>query len=156
MHRTASAEEIPFACTIVTQRTVRNRLLQTQLQARHLVARIPLTLSRLRRQWCQARDHWKMEWRSVEFSDESRICLGASNDRVFVRGRPEECVQPNCLWLRHTGPTPGVMIWRAISYNSRITLVVIPNILIANLNVSLAILHMVLPFISSIQGGVFE
>ncbi|GFU56124.1 transposable element Tc1 transposase, partial [Trichonephila clavipes] len=76
-HRNASAEEIRTAVgTTLTRRTVRNRLLQEQFPARCHVARIPLTPShyRLRRQWCQTTAHWKTEWRSVVFSDESKFC----------------------------------------------------------------------------------
>ncbi|GFW30743.1 HTH_Tnp_Tc3_2 domain-containing protein [Trichonephila clavipes] len=50
------------------------------------------------------------------FSDESRLCLGSSDRHVLVRRRPEEYLQPNCLRPRHTGPTPGVRVWGAISY----------------------------------------
>ncbi|GBM95972.1 hypothetical protein AVEN_7268-1 [Araneus ventricosus] len=148
-HRTASAAEIRAAVgTTVTQRTVRNRLLDVQLRARRPVACIPLTPRhcRLRRQWCQVRAQWRAEWRSVVFSDESRFCLGASDGRVLIRRRPGERLQPNCLRPRHTGPTPGVMVWGAISYDSRSTLVVIPNTLNANLYVSLVIQPVVLPF----------
>ncbi|GBM97398.1 hypothetical protein AVEN_822-1 [Araneus ventricosus] len=98
-HRTASAAEIRAAVgTTVTQRTVTNRLLQGQLRARLSVACIPLTPNhcRLRREWCQARAHWRTEWRSVVFSDESRFCLGASDGRVLVRRRPGEHLQPTC------------------------------------------------------------
>ncbi|GBO44781.1 hypothetical protein AVEN_161774-1 [Araneus ventricosus] len=48
------------------------------------------------------------------------------------------------------------MVWGAISYDSRITLMVIPRTLNANLHVSLLIQPVVLPFINSIQGGVFQ
>ncbi|GBO37089.1 hypothetical protein AVEN_176224-1 [Araneus ventricosus] len=69
-HRTASAAEIRAEVgTTVTQRTVTNRLLQGQLRARRPVACIPPTPNhcRLRREWCQARAHWRTEWRSVVF-----------------------------------------------------------------------------------------
>ncbi|GFS52863.1 translation factor GUF1 homolog, mitochondrial [Trichonephila clavipes] len=111
---------------------------------------------RSQRQWCQARAHWRTEWRSVVLSDGSRFCLCASDVRVLVRRRPWERLQPNCLPPRRTGPTPGVMIWAAISYDSRTTLVVIPITLTANLYVSLVIQPIVLPFINSIQGKVFQ
>ncbi|GBN05641.1 hypothetical protein AVEN_115893-1 [Araneus ventricosus] len=87
-HRTASATEIRAAVgTTVTQRTVSNRLLQGQLRTRRPVACIPLAPNHyhLRHEWCQARAHWKTEWRSVVFSDERRFCLCASDDRVLVR-----------------------------------------------------------------------
>ncbi|GBM39405.1 hypothetical protein AVEN_97022-1 [Araneus ventricosus] len=74
-----------------------------------------------------------MEWRSVVFSDEIRFCLGASDGRVLVRRRPGEHLQPTRLRPRHTGPAPGVMVWGAISYDSRSTLVAIPRTLTANL-----------------------
>ncbi|GBO20097.1 hypothetical protein AVEN_178687-1 [Araneus ventricosus] len=96
-HRTASAAEIRAAVgTTVTQRTVTNRLLQGQLQARRTIACIPLTTNhcRLRREWCRARAYWRKGWRSVVFSDESRFCLGASDGRVLVRRRPGERLQP--------------------------------------------------------------
>ncbi|GFX56692.1 hypothetical protein TNCV_494401 [Trichonephila clavipes] len=50
---------------------------------------IPLTPSHchLLRQWCQARAHWRMKWRSAVFSDEIRFCLGASDDH----GRSLHC-----------------------------------------------------------------
>ncbi|GBM71249.1 hypothetical protein AVEN_130473-1 [Araneus ventricosus] len=90
-YRTESAAEIRAAVgTKVTQRTVTTRLLQGQLRARRLVARIPLTPDhcRLRREWCQARVHWRTEWRSVVCSDQSRFCLGASDGHLLVRRKP--------------------------------------------------------------------
>ncbi|GBN99014.1 hypothetical protein AVEN_29717-1, partial [Araneus ventricosus] len=126
-------------------------------QARRPVACISTTPNhcRLRREWCQAGAHWRTEWRSVVFSNESRFCLGASDGRMLVR-RPGERLQPTCLRPRHTGPTPGVMVWRAISYDSRSTLVVTPRTLTADLYVRLVIQSVVLSFMNSIQGGVFE
>ncbi|GBM66194.1 hypothetical protein AVEN_55165-1 [Araneus ventricosus] len=107
---------------------------------------------RLRREWCQARAHWRKELRSVVFSKESRFCLGASDGRVLVRRRLSERLQLTCLRPRHTGRTPGVMVWGANSYDSRSTLVVIPRTLTANLYVSLVIQPVVLLFMNSIQG----
>ncbi|GBL78201.1 hypothetical protein AVEN_42769-1 [Araneus ventricosus] len=60
--RTASAAEIRAAVgTTVTQRTVKNRLLQGLLRATRSVACIPLTPNhcRLRCEWSQARAHWR-------------------------------------------------------------------------------------------------
>ncbi|GBN32295.1 hypothetical protein AVEN_69803-1 [Araneus ventricosus] len=48
------------------------------------------------------------------------------------------------------------MVWGAISYDSRSTLVVIPRTLTANLYVSLVIQPVLLPFMNSIQGSVFQ
>ncbi|GBM88383.1 hypothetical protein AVEN_149440-1 [Araneus ventricosus] len=158
-HRTASEAEIRAAVgTTVPQRTVTNRLLQGQLRARRPVAYIPLTPNhcRLRREWCEARAHWRTEWISVVFSDESRFCLGAIDGRVLVKRKPGERLQPTCLRPRHTGPTPGVMVWGAISYDSSSTLMAIPRTLTANLYVSLVIQPVVLPFMNIIKGSVFQ
>ncbi|GFW40040.1 uncharacterized protein TNCV_5117231 [Trichonephila clavipes] len=98
---TASATKIRTAVdTTVTQRTVKNRILQGQLRARSLVVCILLTprRCRLRRWWCQDGAHW---WRTVMFSDESRFCFGVNNGRVFVRGRPVERLPPYCLRPRY-------------------------------------------------------
>ncbi|GBM77573.1 hypothetical protein AVEN_186841-1 [Araneus ventricosus] len=75
---------------------------------------------------------------------------------MLVRRRPGERLQPTCLRPRHTGPTPEVMVRGAISYDSRSTLVVIPRTLTANLYISLVIQPGALPFMNSIQGGVFQ
>ncbi|GBM81631.1 hypothetical protein AVEN_82357-1 [Araneus ventricosus] len=134
-HRFASAEEIRASVgTIVTQRTVTNLLLPGQLRARRPVACIPLTPNhcRLRREWCQVRAHWRTEWRSVVFSDESRLCLGATDGRVLVRRRPGDLLQTTCLRPIHTGPTSGVMVWGAVSYEIKSTLVVTPRTLTEN------------------------
>ncbi|GBM16361.1 hypothetical protein AVEN_28321-1 [Araneus ventricosus] len=75
---------------------------------------------------------------------------------MLVRRRPGKSLQPNCLRPGHTVPTPRVMVWVAISYGSRSTLVVIPRTLTANMYVSLVIQPVVLPFMNSIQWGVFQ
>ncbi|GFW06283.1 uncharacterized protein TNCV_37571 [Trichonephila clavipes] len=165
--RTASTAEIRAAIgTTMTQRTVRICLLQEQLRARLPIACIPLTPSncRLQQQWYQARAHWRMEWRFIEFSNENRFYFGASDGLVFARRRPGECLKPNCLRPRHTGPTPGVMVWRSFSErerererdDSRSTLVVMPNALTANLCVSLVNQSIELTFLNRIKGGVFQ
>ncbi|GBM70362.1 hypothetical protein AVEN_151495-1 [Araneus ventricosus] len=130
----------------------------TSRRARRPVACIPLTPNHccLRREWCHARAHWRTEWRSVVFSDESRFCLGASDGRVLVRRRPGERLQPTCLLPGHTGSTPEIMVWGSISYDSRSILVVIPCTLTANLYVSLVIPPVMLPFMNGIQGGVLK
>ncbi|GFT13067.1 uncharacterized protein TNCV_431701 [Trichonephila clavipes] len=92
----------------------------------------------------------------IMISDESGFCLGSNEGRMLVGRRPGERLQQNCLWPRHTGPTDGVMVWREIYYDCRSTLVTIPNTLTANLHVSQATQPIVLPFMSSIQGRVFQ
>ncbi|GFX60452.1 transposable element Tcb2 transposase [Trichonephila clavipes] len=55
------------------------------------------------------------DWQKVVFRDESRFVLGTDNNRVRVWRRPV---------LRHTARTAGVMVWGAIAYDSRSTLIV--------------------------------
>ena len=61
--------------------------------------------------WCRERVDWRMEWRSVVFSDESRFCLYASDGHTRVRHRPGERHLPKCIRPRHTGLTSGFMVW---------------------------------------------
>ncbi|GBN00262.1 hypothetical protein AVEN_160125-1 [Araneus ventricosus] len=139
-HRTASAAEIRGVVgTTVTQQTVTSRLLQGR------PSQTPCSVHSTAA--CDV---------AIVFSDENRFCLGASDGRVLVQRRPGERLQPTCLRPRHTGPIPGVLVWGAISYDSRSSLVVIPRTLTANLYVSLVIQPVVLPFMNSIQGGVFQ
>ncbi|GFW14934.1 uncharacterized protein TNCV_4658951 [Trichonephila clavipes] len=48
------------------------------------------------------------------------------------------------------------MVWRAISYHRRNTLVVIPITLSANMYVSLVVQLIVLPFVNSSQRGFYQ
>ncbi|GFW90723.1 transposable element Tcb1 transposase [Trichonephila clavipes] len=61
----------------VSARTIRRRLQQSCLSARHPLFGLPLTQNhrRLHRQWCNERSMWAAEWDEVVFTDESRICL---------------------------------------------------------------------------------
>ena len=88
--------------------------------------RLPLT-SRQRQArllWCLESVEGRVEWSSIVFSDdESRFRLYASDGRTRVRPRPVERHLPECICPRHTDPTPGFMVWGAISYDSRSYLV---------------------------------
>ncbi|GBM58835.1 hypothetical protein AVEN_206014-1 [Araneus ventricosus] len=74
---------------------------------------------------------------------------------MLVRRRPGKHYEPSCLLRRTTRPTPGVIVWAVISYDSRSTLVFIPRTLTANLYVRLVIELVVLTFIT-IPGGIFQ
>ena len=58
-----------------------------------------------------------MEWRSVVFSDESRICLYESDGRTRVWRTSGERHLPECIRPLHKGPTSDFIVWRDISYN---------------------------------------
>ncbi|GFV42325.1 HTH_Tnp_Tc3_2 domain-containing protein [Trichonephila clavipes] len=72
------------------------------------------------------------EWKFVVLSNGNGFYLGASDECVLVKKTPGERLQPNYLRPRYIGPTPGVMVWGAISYDGRSTVVVIPSTLPAN------------------------
>ena len=55
----------------------------------------------------------------VGFSDESRFCMYANDERACVQRSPGERHLPECIRPRHTGPTSGFMLCGGISYNSR-------------------------------------
>ncbi|GFU60235.1 transposable element Tcb2 transposase [Trichonephila clavipes] len=92
-HLTASADKILATIgTSMTQRTVGNLLLQGQLSAMHLVARIPLTPSDspFATPMVSSQSSLEDEVEICCVFDESRFCLGVSYGRVLVRRRPEE------------------------------------------------------------------
>ncbi|GFT77692.1 transposable element Tcb1 transposase [Trichonephila clavipes] len=68
----------------VSARTIRRRLQQSGLSARRPLLGLPLTQNhrRLRRQWCDERRMWAVEWNEIVFTDESRICLPHHDGRI--------------------------------------------------------------------------
>ncbi|GFX23708.1 transposable element Tc1 transposase [Trichonephila clavipes] len=101
--------------------SIRRRLLH---RARVLLYRIPLTANhrRLRLQWAHEYRAW------LVFSDESRFHLWDHDGRLCVRRYAgERCLQ-ECVFERHSGVTPGVMVWGAISYHERSTLLRIEGV----------------------------
>ena len=64
-----------------------------------------------------------MEWHSVDFSEESRFCLSATDGHTRVRHGLGERRLPESIRPRHIDPTPDFMVCGAISYNSRSHLV---------------------------------
>lgn len=90
------------------------------------------------------------------FSDKICFCLSVSDSRILVSRRPSERLERSCIRRRHTGPTPGVLVWKVISYDSRSSLIDIPITLIANSYVRLVIELVVLPFLITIPRGMFQ
>ncbi|UYV63662.1 hypothetical protein LAZ67_2005222 [Cordylochernes scorpioides] len=71
------------------------------------------------------------DWERIVFSDESRFLLCPDDRRKRVWRRPGQRVDPGLTVEHHTGPQQGVMVWGAISFDSRTPLVVIPGTLTA-------------------------
>ncbi|GFX47035.1 transposable element Tcb1 transposase [Trichonephila clavipes] len=107
----------------VSARTIRRRLHQSDLSARHPLLSLSLTQNhrRLHRQWCDERKMWAAEWNKVVFTDESRICVQHHDGRIRVWRHHGERMLNSCVMHRHTGPASDIMIellpWLARSPN---------------------------------------
>jgi hypothetical protein len=76
-------------------------------------------------EWCTLREHWIDEWHQIIFSDESRFCLWQFDGRLRVRRPRGQRLNLQFALRRHSGLTPGVMVWGAIQFRSRSPLVFI-------------------------------
>ncbi|UYV62024.1 hypothetical protein LAZ67_1007530 [Cordylochernes scorpioides] len=113
--------------TQVSKMTINRRLRERNLRARRPLRCLPLTPvhRQVRLQWCRERSTWNCaDWGRIVFSDESRFLL-CPDDRRKRR------VDPGLTVEHHTGPQQGVMVWGAISFDSKTPLVVIPGTLTA-------------------------
>ncbi|GFV41684.1 transposable element Tc1 transposase [Trichonephila clavipes] len=102
-------------------------LAEANLKSKRPFRALPLSPEhrQLRLQWCQARSMWNVtDWQKVVFSNESRFVLGRDHNRVRVWRHPGERYNSPHTVLRHTARTAGVMVWEAIAYDSRPTLIV--------------------------------
>ncbi|GFV00230.1 transposable element Tc1 transposase [Trichonephila clavipes] len=111
----------------IVPQTISRHLAEANLKSKRPFRVLPLTPEhrQLRLQWCQARSMWNVtDWQKVVFSDESRFVLGTDDNRVRVWRCPGERYNSPHTVLRHTVLTAGVMVWGAIAYDSRSTLIV--------------------------------
>ncbi|GFW69619.1 transposable element Tc1 transposase [Trichonephila clavipes] len=123
---TRSTIRADIGVAIVPQ-TISRHFAEANLKSKRPFRTLPLTPEhwQLRLQWCQARSMWNVtDWQKVEFSDESRFFLGTDDNRVRVWRFPGERYNSPHTVLRHTAHTADVMVWRAIAYDSRSTLIV--------------------------------
>ncbi|GFY11626.1 transposable element Tc1 transposase [Trichonephila clavipes] len=123
---TRSTIRADVGVVIVPQRISRH-LAEANLKSKRPFRALPLTPEhrQLRLQWCQARTMWDVtDWQKVVFSDEFRFVLGTDDNCVWVWRRPGERYNSPHTVLRHTARTAGVMVWGAIAYDSRSTLIV--------------------------------
>ncbi|GFX04188.1 transposable element Tc1 transposase [Trichonephila clavipes] len=99
--------------------SIRRRLLQRGLRARIPLYRIPLTQNhrRLRLHWANVHRSWRSDWQQVVSSDESSFNLWHHDGRIRVMRYAWERHIPECIIERHSGRTPGVMVWGAIAYH---------------------------------------
>ncbi|GFX57484.1 transposable element Tcb2 transposase [Trichonephila clavipes] len=111
----------------IAPQTISRHLAEANLKSKRSFHALPLTPEhrQLRLQWCQTRSMWNVtDWQKVVFSDESRFVLETDNYRVRAWRRPGERYNSLTLFYVTLPRTAGVMVWRAIAYDSRSTLIV--------------------------------
>ncbi|GFW80435.1 transposable element Tcb2 transposase [Trichonephila clavipes] len=111
----------------IVPQTISRHLAEANLKSKRPFRALPLTPEhrQLRLQWCQARSMWNVtDWQKVGFNNESRFVLGTDDNHVRVWRHPGERYNSPHAVLRHTARAAGVMVWGAIAYDSRSTLIV--------------------------------
>ncbi|GFW33411.1 transposable element Tc1 transposase [Trichonephila clavipes] len=101
---------------------------------------------------CAVRNCWAVDTRS----DESRFVLGTDDNRVRVRRRPGERYNSPHTVLGQTARLAGVMVWGAIAYNSRSTLIVMSVTLTGQRYIDDILRFHVGPFLNRLPGAIFK
>ncbi|GFW55732.1 transposable element Tcb2 transposase [Trichonephila clavipes] len=96
------------------------------------------------------------DWQKVVFNYEFRFVLETDDNRVRVWRWPGERYNFPCTVLRHTARTAGVMVWGAIAYDSRSTLIVMRGTLTSQRYVDDILRPHVVPFLNGIPGAIFQ
>ncbi|GFU86172.1 transposable element Tcb1 transposase [Trichonephila clavipes] len=138
--------------------SIRRLLLHRGLRARVPLYRIHLTTNyrRLRLQWAHVHRDWQADWHQVVFSDELRFNLWDHDDCIRVRRYAGKRCLPQCVIERHSGLTPRVMVWDAISYHGQSNLLRIEGNLNYNRCVRKVLQPEVFPFLQVIHGTIFQ
>ncbi|GFX10199.1 transposable element Tcb1 transposase [Trichonephila clavipes] len=143
----------------IVRQTISRHLAEANLKSKRSFRAVPLTPEhrQLRLQWCQVRSMWNVtDWQKVVFSDESRFVLGTDDNRVRVCRRPGERYKSPHSVLRHTARTAGVMVRRAIAYDSRSTLIVMRGTLMGQRYFEDILRPHVGPFLNGLPGAIFQ
>ncbi|GFX48954.1 transposable element Tcb2 transposase [Trichonephila clavipes] len=82
--------------------------------------------------------------------------LGTDDNRVRVWRRPGERYNSPHTVLRHIAHTAGVMVWRAIAYDSRSTLIVMRGTLTGQCAVDDILRPHVGPFLNGLPGAILQ
>ncbi|GFW79398.1 transposable element Tc1 transposase [Trichonephila clavipes] len=139
--------------------TIHRRLIERNLRSYRLLRHLPLTPPhyRARLQWCLAQLGWNhADWGCIVFRDESRFQLCPDDHRRRVWRCPGQCADPAFTIARHTSPQPGVMVRGAISFDSRIPLVVIRGTLTAQWYIDNILRTVLLPFLLQYPDLIFQ
>ncbi|GFX36314.1 transposable element Tc1 transposase [Trichonephila clavipes] len=139
--------------------TIYRRLIERNLRSYQPLRHLPLTPvhCRARLQWCLGLLGWNhADWGCIVFSNESHFRLCPDDNRRRVWRRPGQRADPTFPIARHTDPQPGAMVWGAIYFNSRISLVVIRGTLTAQRHVEDILRTVFLPFLLQYPGLIFQ
>ncbi|GFY32414.1 transposable element Tcb1 transposase [Trichonephila clavipes] len=142
----------------ILSQTISRHLAEANLKSKRPFCALPLTSEhrQLRLQWCQARSKRNVtDWQMVVFSDEYRFVLGADDNRVWEWRRPGERYNSPYTVLRHTARTAGVMVWGAIAYDCRSTLIVMRGTLTGQRYVDDILRPHVGPFLNGLSGALY-
>lgn len=132
----------------ISARTVRNRLHEAGLRARH-PNRVPALTARHRRQrleYANRYRHWNlMQWGHVLFTDESRFNLHGSDRRPLVWRRRGERFRQNFVRPVVAYGGGSVMVWAGVSRSWRTPLVTVRGNLTARRYIDQLLRPIVLP-----------
>ncbi|GFU23016.1 transposable element Tc1 transposase [Trichonephila clavipes] len=143
----------------IVPQTISRHLAEANLKSKRPFRALPLTPEhrQLSLQWCKARSMWNVtDWQKVVFGDESRFVLGTDDNRVWVWRCPGERYNSPPTVLRHTAHTAGVMVWGAIAYDSRSTLIVMRGTLKVQRYVDDILRPHVGSFLNGLPGAIFQ
>ncbi|GFY36325.1 transposable element Tcb1 transposase [Trichonephila clavipes] len=105
-----------------------------------------------RLQFCQVRSMWNVtDWQKVVLGDEFRFVLGTDDNRIRVWRSPGERYNSP-----HTARTAGVMVWGAIVYDSRSTLIVMRGTLMGQRYFNDIIRPHKGPYLNGLPGAIFQ
>ncbi|GFW51052.1 transposable element Tc1 transposase [Trichonephila clavipes] len=112
---------------------------------------------RARLQWFSARLGWKQaDWGRIVLNDEFRFQLCPDDHRRHVWRHPGQRADLAFTIAHHTGPQSGIMVWGAISFDSRTPLVFIRGTLTAQRFVDDILRTVLLPFLLQYLGLIFQ
>ncbi|GFW63932.1 transposable element Tcb1 transposase [Trichonephila clavipes] len=99
---------------------------------------------------------WVAEWNEVVFTDKSRICLQHHDGRIRAWRHRGERMLNSFIMHRHTGSTPGIMVWGGIEYHSRTPPVRIVGTLNSQCYISEVLETVVLPYLQGLATAIFQ